>query len=88
MQLPAWKPAELLQCLGGFEGEEKLAPLDGPRGRHTLGVTVFVELPWYSVSEVRTRIRSKTRGSFSPTPRYKNRQFDTLRAFSDGRPVG
>src|SRR5207245_11115748 len=22
MQLPAWKPAELLQCLGGFEGEQ------------------------------------------------------------------
>jgi hypothetical protein len=51
--------AEPLQCLGGFEGEQELAQLVGHRGRHTLAVTVFVELPCYSVSEVRTRIWSK-----------------------------
>ena len=27
MQLPAWKPSELLERLGGFEGEQKLAQL-------------------------------------------------------------
>src|ERR1022692_1143453 len=45
MQLPAWKPAELLQRLGGFESEQKLAQLVSHRGRHPLGVPVFVELP-------------------------------------------
>ena len=30
MQLLAWKPAELLQRLGGFEGEQKLTQLVGP----------------------------------------------------------
>jgi hypothetical protein len=44
MQLPAGKPAELLQHLGGFEGEQKLAQLVGHRGRHPLGVSVLVEL--------------------------------------------
>jgi len=45
MQLPARKPSELLQCLGGFEGERKLAQLVGHRGRHPPGVPVFVKLP-------------------------------------------
>src|SRR5205807_2153433 len=43
MQLPAWKPAELLQSLGGFEGEQKLVQLVGHRGRHTLGVPLLVK---------------------------------------------
>ena len=52
MQLPAWKPAELLPCLGGFEGEQKLAQLVGHRGRRHLGVPVLVKLlqPLYGES--------------------------------------
>jgi hypothetical protein len=45
MQLPAGKAIELLQRLGGFEGEQKLAQLVGHRERHRLGVSVFIELP-------------------------------------------
>jgi hypothetical protein len=45
VQLPSWEPAELVQRLGGFEGEQKLAQLVGHRGRHPLGVAVFMELP-------------------------------------------
>jgi hypothetical protein len=45
MQLPAGKPAELLQRFGGFNGGNKLAQFVGHRGRHTSGVPVLVELP-------------------------------------------
>jgi hypothetical protein len=45
MQPPARKQAELLQRLGGFEGEEKLPQLFGHLERHTLGVSVLVHLP-------------------------------------------
>ena len=45
MQLPAWKPVELFQRLGGFEGEQKLAQLVSHRRCHALGVSVFMELP-------------------------------------------
>src|SRR5258706_15642094 len=44
MQLPTGKPAKLLQRLCGFEGEQKLAQLVGHRGRHSLGLSVLVEL--------------------------------------------
>jgi hypothetical protein len=45
VQLPAGKPTELFQRLGGFEGEQKLAQLVGHRGRHRLGVSVLMEVP-------------------------------------------
>jgi hypothetical protein len=51
MQLPAGKPAELLQRLGGFEGEQKLAQLVGHRGRHRLGVSVLMEVPYAFVTK-------------------------------------
>ena len=44
MQLPARKPSELLRRRGGFKGEQKLAQLVGHRGRHTLGVPIFMKL--------------------------------------------
>jgi hypothetical protein len=45
MQLPTWKPADLLHCLGGFEREQELALLVGHRGRYGLGTPVLMELP-------------------------------------------
>src|ERR1700693_5273196 len=44
MQSPSGKAAKLLQRLGGFEGEQKLAQLIGHRGRHALGASLLVEL--------------------------------------------
>src|ERR1035437_4956848 len=45
VQLPSWKPAELVEGLGGFDSEQKFPQLVGHRGRHPLGVAVFMELP-------------------------------------------
>jgi hypothetical protein len=45
MQLPAGKPTELLQRLGGFEGKQKLAQLVGHCGRHRFGVSVLMKAP-------------------------------------------
>src|ERR1035437_6030618 len=43
MQLPARKPAELLQLLCGLQGEQQLAQLVGHRQGHSFDVPVFVE---------------------------------------------
>jgi hypothetical protein len=45
VQLPAGEFAELLQCLGGFDGEEQLAQLFSHCRRQGTGVSVFIELP-------------------------------------------
>src|SRR5579863_1304923 len=44
MQLPAWKLAKLLQRLGGFKREQKLAQLVGHGGRHPFGGSILPKL--------------------------------------------
>jgi hypothetical protein len=36
VQLPSWKPANLVEVVGGFDGEQKLAQLVSHRGRYPL----------------------------------------------------
>src|SRR6266851_5570464 len=51
VQLPSWKPPDLVEAVSGFEGEQKLAKLVGHRWRHPFGVAVFMKLPQPFVTE-------------------------------------